>query len=151
MRKIDEYTKQMFLLADEVKFGVSFQNYSNENLRGLSDSGYIAFEQNHLETPETIEGFSFTINCQILIHDEPLQDITGLFIVSFSGMQCRYLHYLLKEDDEIRITATVDNILPLMLATVKLEIYRKGKWLCETELPTVYLSQVGQVLRYQQK
>lgn len=148
MRKIDRQTLELFLASDEIKFGVAFEQYNNETLQGFSEHGYIEFEYQSGKPSVKLEGFTFTVNYQVLIDNEPLQNVSGLFIVSFTSVKCRYLKFLLKDNDEIKFTVTIDNILPVQTVELKIDVYRGNQWICETTLPVVYLAQIGQVFRY---
>ena len=68
--------------------------------------------------------------------------------MSFTSVKCRYLKFLLKDNDEIKFTVTIDNILPVQTVELKIDVYRRNQWICETTLPVVYLAQIGQVFRY---
>lgn len=142
-----------FRNADKVSLKARSINFNNETLKSYSDGTFtIHTHNNHVDTTITTYGFPFMIDYQIVINGQPISDISESIVeVTFAGNECHFLGYLLKPNDELTFDVVIDNILPVITASVFVGVYRGGDFLCKVQLPTIFCQKLGDVLMYERR
>jgi len=138
--------------ADKFSVRVHCYNFNNDTLSSNGNGSFtVATHNNKVESQLTTYGVPFNVTYEVLLNDEPLQNVSESIIeVSLLGADCQFLGYLLKPNDELSIDIKIDNFTAVM-AVVTVYIYRGDTFLCKVQLPTEFYQKLGDVLTYERR